>query len=78
MSTLVFVLLTGLFLLSAAVILINLFDKESDIDYWNLVGEERPSIPSPFDVLRKMPVLVAATIVMAGCIVGIHIFHRYG
>jgi hypothetical protein len=78
MSTLAFVLLTGPFVLSAAVILINLFGKESGIDYWNLDGEDKPSLPSPFDFVRKMPVLVAAIIVMAGCIVGIHIVHRYG
>ncbi|QYD69042.1 hypothetical protein KZJ38_01175 [Paraburkholderia edwinii] len=78
MSTLVFVLLTGLFVLSAAVILINLFGQESGIDYWNLDGEKKRSLPSPFDFLRVMPVLVVAIIVMAGCIVGIHSFTRYG
>jgi hypothetical protein len=77
MSTTVFVIVIALFIASSAVIVVNLFGKGLGINYWDLDGEgDSNSPPDALDFLRTKPVLVAAVIVMAGCIVAIHFLRQ--
>ncbi|QYD69043.1 hypothetical protein KZJ38_01180 [Paraburkholderia edwinii] len=77
MSSILFLVLVALFVLSAVLILTNLCGPGTAIDYWNLDGEEETPLPrSPLDFLRTTPVIVLAFVGLLGSYFFIHVFFR--
>jgi hypothetical protein len=74
MSTPIFVVLLVLFVSAAVLIIVNL-TGDPGIDYWDLDGENSPSV-SKLDVLRNKPVFYGAGTVLIGTFIAYLLLRR--
>lgn len=74
MSTPIFVVLFVLFVSATVLIIVNL-TGDPGIDYWDLDGENAPSL-SKLDVLRNKTVFYGAGVVLIGAFVAYLLLRR--
>lgn len=74
MSTPIFVVLFVLFVGATGLMIINL-TGDPGIDYWDLDGENKPSV-SKLDVLRNKPAFYGAGVVLVGTFIAYLLLRR--